>query len=65
VTPRGEKGYAYRNLVGKHEVKRPRGRPRLRWNINIKRDVKQITEVSWTRFMWLKWGQMTGPFLVL
>jgi hypothetical protein len=38
----GEKGYACRNLVGEHEVKRPRGRPRLRWKNNIKMDMKQI-----------------------
>jgi hypothetical protein len=40
--PMGEKGCAYRNLVGKHEVKRSCGKPRLRWKNNIKMDMKQI-----------------------
>jgi hypothetical protein len=42
MTPMGEKGYAYRISLGNHEVKRPRGRPRLRWKNNIKMDIKQI-----------------------
>ena len=42
MTPMGEKGYAYRISVGKLEVKRPHGRPRLRWKNNIKMDIKQI-----------------------
>jgi len=33
---------AYRVLVGKPEGKRPAGRPRLRWEDNIKVDLKEV-----------------------
>jgi transposase len=36
----GEKRYAYRILVGKTERKRPLGRPRRRWVVNIKMDLR-------------------------
>jgi hypothetical protein len=36
----GEKGDAYRVLVGKPEGKRPLGRPRRRWVANIKMDLR-------------------------
>ena len=36
-------------LVGKPEGKRPLGRPRLRWEGNIKMDLKEIgLNVDWT-----------------
>jgi hypothetical protein len=38
----GEKGNAYRILVGKPEGKRPLGRPRRRWVNNIKVDLREI-----------------------
>jgi hypothetical protein len=36
----GEKRNAYRILVGMLESKRPLGRPRCRWEENIKIDIK-------------------------
>jgi hypothetical protein len=36
VARMGEKRNAYRILVGKPEIKRPLGRPRYRWEDNIK-----------------------------
>ena len=33
---------AYRVLVGKPESKRPLGRPRCRWEVNIKIDLKEV-----------------------
>jgi len=36
----GEKRGAYRALVGKHEEKRPLGRPRCRREDNVKKDIK-------------------------
>ena len=33
---------AYRVLVGKLEVKRPLGRPRRRWEDNIKMDLREV-----------------------
>jgi hypothetical protein len=32
----------YRVLVGRPEVKRPLGRPKLRWEDNIKTDLREI-----------------------
>ena len=32
----------YRILVGKPEGKRPRGRPRCRWEDNIKMDLQEV-----------------------
>jgi hypothetical protein len=37
-----DKRNAYRILVVKPEVKRPLGRPRLRWVDNIKMDLREI-----------------------
>ena len=34
--------YAYRALVGKPENKRPLGRPRRRWEDNIKMDLREV-----------------------
>ena len=34
--------YAYRVLVGKPEGKRPSGRPRHRWEDNIKMDLREV-----------------------
>jgi 3-oxoacyl-ACP reductase-like protein len=41
----------YRVLVGKHEVKKPLGRPRHRWEDNIKVDLQ---EVGCGRLGWLR-----------
>jgi hypothetical protein len=34
-------------LVGKREGKRPLGRPRRRWENNIKMDLKEVGGASW------------------
>jgi len=38
----GERKVAYRGLVGKPEGKRPLGRPRRRWEDNIKMDLQEV-----------------------
>jgi len=38
----GERRSVYRVLVGRTEVKRPLGRPRLRWKDNIKLDLQEV-----------------------
>jgi len=38
----GKKRGVYRVLVGKPEGKRPLGRPKLRWEDNIKMDIQEV-----------------------
>jgi hypothetical protein len=47
----GEGRDIYRVLVGKPEGKRPLGRPRCRWELNIKMDLREIEidGTNWTR----------------
>jgi hypothetical protein len=54
----GEKRNAYRILVGRLEGKRPLGRPRRRWEVNIKMDLKD--GMVWTGLMWLRVGTSEG-----
>jgi len=42
VAHMGEKRGVYRDLVGKHEGKRPLGRPRRKWEDNIKMDLEEV-----------------------
>jgi hypothetical protein len=53
VARMGERRRAYRALVGKPEGRRPLGRPRRRWEDNIKMDLR---EVGWTGSIWLRIG---------
>jgi hypothetical protein len=39
----GARRGAYRALVGKPEGRRPLGRPRRRWEDNIKMDLREVT----------------------
>jgi hypothetical protein len=50
VARMGEKRNAYRILVGKHEGKRPLGRPGHRWEDNIKMDLR---EIGWSGMDWI------------
>jgi hypothetical protein len=50
----GEKGNAYRLLVGKPEGKRRLGRPRRRWVDNIRID---LGEVGWGDVDWIGLAQ--------
>jgi hypothetical protein len=45
---------AYRALVGKREGRRPLGRPRHRWEDNIKMDLR---EVGWGGMDWISLAQ--------
>jgi hypothetical protein len=42
VARMGEERWVHRVLVGKPEGKRPLGRPRRRWEDNIKMDVEKV-----------------------
>ena len=51
----------YRILVGKPEGKRPLGRPRRRWEDNIKRDFQEVGEgVVGTGWSWIRIGTGSG-----
>jgi hypothetical protein len=50
----GERRGAYRALVGKPEGRRPLGRPRRRWEDNIKMGVR---EVGWGGMDWINLAQ--------
>jgi hypothetical protein len=44
----------YRILTGKPEGKRPMGRPRCRWEINIKIDLHDVDVGVWAGLGWLR-----------
>jgi hypothetical protein len=50
----GEKRNAYRILVGRLEGKRPLGRPRRRWEDNIRMDLR---EIGWGGMDWIHLAQ--------
>jgi hypothetical protein len=50
----GEKRNVYRILVGKPEGKRPLGRPRRRWENNIRMDLRDI---GWGGMDWIDLAQ--------
>jgi len=50
----GERRGVYRVLVGKPEGKRPLGRPRCRWEDNIKMDLQEVGVGLWTGSGWLR-----------
>jgi hypothetical protein len=52
----GEVRGAYNILVGKPEGRRPLGRPRCRWEDNIKMDLGEIGLEMWIGFIWLRIG---------
>jgi len=51
-----ERRDVYRVLVWKPEGKRPFGRPRHRWENNIKLDLQEVGCRAWTGSSWLRIG---------
>jgi len=49
-----------RVLVGKPEGKRTMGRPRRRWEDNIKMDLQEVEGVVGTGWSWLRIGTVGG-----
>jgi len=47
VARMGESRGVYRVLVGEHEGKRPLGRPRRKWEDNIKMDLQEVGSTDW------------------
>jgi hypothetical protein len=60
VAPMGEGRGVYRVLVGRPEGKRPLGRPRRRWEDNIKLDLSELGTDGRTGFGWLGIGSSGG-----
>jgi hypothetical protein len=56
----GDRRGVYRDMVGKPEGKRPLGRPRHRWEDNIKMDFRKWDVGVWTGFSWLRIGKVAG-----
>jgi hypothetical protein len=56
----GEGRGAYRVLVGRPEGRRPLGRPRRRWEDNIKMDLQEVGWVAWSGLIWLRIGTGGG-----
>jgi hypothetical protein len=64
VARMGEDRGVYRVLVGKPEGKRPLGRPRRRWEDNIKIDLQKVRGVVGTGWSWLRIGTGGGHLWV-
>jgi hypothetical protein len=60
VARMGERRGAYRALVGKPEGRRILGRPRRRWENNIKMDLREVGWGAQTGFIWLRIGTGGG-----
>jgi hypothetical protein len=54
VARMGEERNVYRALMGKPEGKRPLGRPRRRWEVGIRMDLR---EIGWGSVDWIQLAQ--------
>jgi hypothetical protein len=54
-----EKG-VYWVFMEKPERRRPLGRPRHRWEDNVKMDLPEVGRETWTRMIWLRIGTGGG-----
>ena len=60
VARMGEGRGVHRVLVGKPEGKRPLGRPRRRWEDNIRTDLQEVGGFMRTGWSWLRIGTGGG-----
>jgi len=60
VARMGERRGVYSVFVGKPEGKRPLGRPRRRWEDNIKMNLQEVGWGIWTGSNWLRIGTDGG-----
>jgi hypothetical protein len=56
----GEGRGAYRILVGRPEGRRPLGRPKRRWEDNIKMGLQEVGWGLWTGLIWCRIGTGGG-----
>jgi hypothetical protein len=54
VARKGQLRNAYKILIGKSEGKRPLGRPRHKWEVNINMYLWKIEFGVWIEFVWLR-----------
>ena len=54
VARMGEEREVYKVLVGKPEGRRPLGRPRRRWVVNIRMDLQEVGVDIWTELGWAR-----------
>jgi hypothetical protein len=64
VARMGEDRGVHRVLVGRPKGKKQLGRPRRRWEDNIKTDLQDIGGVVWTGWCWLRIGTGGGHLWV-
>ena len=64
VARMGEVRGVHRVLVGKSDGKRPLGRPRRRWENNIKMDLQEVGGGRGTGWSWLRIGTRGGHLWV-
>ena len=55
-----ERRGVYRVLMGRPEGKKPLGRPRHKWQGNIKMDLQEVRCRTWAGLIWLKIGTGGG-----
>ena len=60
VARKGERRGVYRVLVGKPERRRPLGRPRRRWEDNIRWIFRKWDVSAWNGSSWLRIGTGGG-----
>jgi hypothetical protein len=56
VAHMGDRRGAHRVLMKKPEIKRPLGRPRHRWEDNIKMDLQELGWRAYNELIWLRTG---------
>jgi hypothetical protein len=52
----GQRRSVYTALMGKPEGEKPHGRPRHRWESNMKMDLKEVGCKTWTGLIWFRIG---------
>jgi hypothetical protein len=60
VARMGEVRGEYNILIGRPEGRRPLGRPRRRWEDNIKMYLREIRFLMWIGLIWLRIGTRGG-----
>ena len=64
VTRMGDRKCLYRFLLGRPEGRKPFGRPKHRWEDNIKMDLRELGWGGWIQFFWLM-TEIGGERLVI